>query len=34
MKKILFKGVATALATPFNEKGLNIKEFKIHKFSN
>ena len=27
MKKILFKGVATALATPFNEKGLNIKEF-------
>ena len=27
MKKILFKGVATALATPFNEKGVNIKEF-------
>lgn len=28
MKKCLFTGVATALATPFNEKGVNIPEFK------
>ena len=28
MKKCLFTGVATALATPFNENGVNIKEFK------
>ena len=28
MKKCLFTGVATALATPFNEKGVNVPEFK------
>ncbi len=28
MKKCLFKGVATALATPFDSKGVNINEFK------
>lgn len=28
MKKCLFTGVATALATPFNEKGVNLLEFK------
>lgn len=28
MKKCLFKGVATALATPFNENGVNVEEFK------
>lgn len=28
MKKCLFTGVATALATPFNDKGVNIPEFK------
>lgn len=28
MKKCLFTGVATALATPFNEDGINTKEFK------
>ena len=28
MKKCLFTGVATALATPFNETGVNIEEFK------
>ena len=28
MKKCLFTGVATALATPFNENGVNIKELK------
>ena len=28
MKKCLFTGVATALATPFNENGVNIQEFK------
>lgn len=28
MKKILFKGCATALVTPFDEKGINFKEFK------
>ena len=27
MKKILFKGCGTAIATPFNEKGVNLKEF-------
>ena len=27
MKKCLFEGVATALATPFDENGVNIKEF-------
>ncbi len=28
MKKILFKGVATALATPFTKTGVNFDEFK------
>ncbi len=28
MKKCLFTGVATALATPFNENGINVEEFK------
>ena len=28
MKKILFKGCATALATPFDEKGINYSELK------
>lgn len=28
MKKCLFTGVATALATPFNDKGVNVYEFK------
>ncbi len=28
MKNLLFTGVATALATPFNEKGVNLQEFK------
>ena len=28
MKKCLFTGVATALATPFDDKGVNIPEFK------
>ena len=27
MKKILFKGCGTAIATPFDEKGVNTKEF-------
>ena len=27
MKKILFQGCATAIATPFNEEGFNLKEF-------
>ena len=27
MKKCIFKGVATALATPFSENGINITEF-------
>lgn len=27
MKKILFKGCGTAIATPFNEEGVNLKEF-------
>lgn len=28
MKKILFKGACSAVPTPFNEKGVNIEEFK------
>lgn len=28
MKKIIFSGVATALATPFNEEGINYIELK------
>lgn len=28
MKKILFKGCGTAITTPFNEQGVNFKEFK------
>lgn len=28
MKKILFKGCATALATPFTANGINFEEFK------
>ena len=28
MKKCLFTGVATALATPFTKNGINIDEFK------
>ncbi len=28
MKKILFKGACTAVATPFDENGVNIKEFR------
>ncbi len=28
MKKLLFKGCATAISTPFNENGVNIEEFK------
>lgn len=28
MKKILFKGCGTAIATPFNESGVNLEEFK------
>ena len=27
MKKCLFTGVATALATPFNDNGVNTQEF-------
>lgn len=27
MKKILFKGCGTAIATPFDEKGVNLEEF-------
>lgn len=27
MKKILFQGCATAIATPFNDEGVNLKEF-------
>ena len=27
MKKILFKGAASAVPTPFDESGVNIKEF-------
>lgn len=28
MKKVLFKGCGTAIATPFDENGVNLKEFK------
>lgn len=28
MKKILFKGCGTAIATPFNKDGVNFEEFK------
>ena len=28
MKKILFEGCGTAIATPFNENGVNLEEFK------
>lgn len=28
MKKVLFKGAGTAIATPFDENGVNVKEFK------
>lgn len=28
MKKILFKGCGTAIATPFNENGVNFEEFR------
>ena len=27
MKKIIFKGCGTAIATPFNENGVNLPEF-------
>ena len=27
MKNLIFSGVATALATPFDETGINTKEF-------
>ena len=27
MKKILFKGFGTAIATPFTDNGVNLKEF-------
>lgn len=27
MKKIIFKGCATAIATPFNSEGVNLNEF-------
>ena len=27
MKKVLFKGCGTAIATPFDDKGVNVKEF-------
>ena len=27
MKKILFKGCGTAISTPFDENGVNVKEF-------
>ena len=27
MKKVLFKGCGTAIATPFDEMGVNLKEF-------
>ena len=27
MKKIIFKGCGTAIATPFNEQGVNLQEF-------
>ena len=28
MKQILFKGCGTAIATPFNENGVNLNEFR------
>ena len=28
MKKILFKGVGSAVPTPFSENGINLKELK------
>ena len=28
MKKVLFRGAGTAIATPFDENGVNVKEFK------
>ncbi len=28
MKKVLFKGCGTAIATPFDDKGVNVEEFK------
>ena len=28
MKKIIFKGCGTALATPFTENGVNFEEFR------
>ena len=27
MKKIIFKGCGTAIATPFNKNGVNLEEF-------
>ncbi len=27
MKKIIFKGCGTAIATPFNKEGINFSEF-------
>ena len=27
MKKIIFKGCGTAIATPFTEEGVNLQEF-------
>lgn len=30
MKKIIFKGCGTAIATPFNENGINYDVFKKH----
>ena len=28
MKKILFKGAASAIPTPFTDNGINLEEFK------
>ena len=28
MKKVIFTGCGTAIATPFNETGVNLEEFK------
>jgi 4-hydroxy-tetrahydrodipicolinate synthase len=30
MKKVIFKGCGTAIATPFNESGINYEVFKKH----
>ena len=30
MKKVIFKGCGTAIATPFNESGINSEVFKKH----